>query len=112
MARSYDTTNQKEEMLKELWTNTRGDSVRVKSVTNTVSGDVSVDIRRYYTDDNDEVKPTSKGIRLNTELIPDLIEVLASLLEYNEVEEVKEKLDDILDRMESDELDEADTPAE
>ena len=43
-----------------------------------------VDIRQYYKDDNDEFKPTPKGVTIPPERLPELIGALEKL--NNEVE--------------------------
>ena len=52
----------------------------------------SVDIREYYTDEAGELKPSKKGIRLNTEVAADLILSVAKTLEADELSDVIEKL--------------------
>ena len=52
----------------------------------------SVDIREYYTDEAGELKPSKKGIRLNTEVAADLILSVAKALEVDELSDVIEKL--------------------
>lgn len=52
----------------------------------------SIDIREYYTDEAGELKPSKKGIRLNTEVAADLILSVAKALEVDELSDVIEKL--------------------
>lgn len=52
----------------------------------------SVDIREYYTNEAGELKPSKKGIRLNTEVAADLILSVAKTLEADELSDVIEKL--------------------
>ena len=40
-----------------------------------------LDLRRWYTDDAGELKPTPKGIRFDSELAPELAELLTQLVE-------------------------------
>lgn len=39
----------------------------------TQSGNLYIDIRQMYTTKEDEIKPTQKGVRLNSELVLDLL---------------------------------------
>ncbi len=43
--------------------------------------DPRVDIRAYYLDDDEKWAPTSKGVRIHAEMIPDLIKSLQSALD-------------------------------
>jgi len=110
---AYNADNEKKEMIGDLWSNSRGDSIKVQKVTNKTSGTVNADIRRYYTNDDDKVMPTQKGIRINAELIPELIKMLAGMLEYSELDTVQSNLSDMLEAMDADEEEEdADGAAE
>ena len=40
-----------------------------------------LDLRRWYTDAAGELKPTPKGVRINVELAPELVELLTQLVE-------------------------------
>lgn len=57
-----------------------GNNVTVKKVTTKSSGEEAIDIRRMYTDDNGEVRPTSKGIRVSMECIPELLGYIVKAL--------------------------------
>ena len=94
---AYNASNEVQEEIVRLQKNQRGDYLVVKKVTNKNSGNVSVDVRNYYTNDNDEVLPTSKGIRINSEMLLETMMAMAKCLEIVEVEDLKDALDQILD---------------
>lgn len=94
---AYNADNEVKDVLAEIQKNNRGDFVIASKITNKNTGSVSVDIRQYYTNDADEVKPTSKGIRINTELLPELLAGLVKALEANEMIDLSETLVSMVD---------------
>lgn len=94
---AYNADNEVKDVLAEIQKNNRGDFVIASKITNKNTGAVSVDIRQYYTNDADEVKPTSKGIRINTELLPELLAGLVKALEADEMIDLSETLVSIVD---------------
>ena len=94
---AYNADNEIREELAQIQKNNRGEYVIATKITNKTSGAVSVDIRQYYTNEADELKPTSKGIRINTELLPDLLNGLVRALEANEMMDLSDMLSDLVD---------------
>lgn len=68
--------------------NSRGDYVSVKRIIPNNGKMQSIDIRNYYTADNEEVRPTKQGLRIHEEM---LVEVIARVLMAMTTEE-KERL--------------------
>lgn len=104
---AYNADNEIREELAQIQKNSRGEYVIATKITNKTSGVVSVDIRQYYTDEADEVKPTSKGIRINAELLNELLNGLAGALEANEMMDLADKLNELAEG-----LDDSDVPEE
>lgn len=48
-------------------------TVRVTRIVNSDSGEEYIDVRNMYTDASGEIKPTSKGVRLDKELAKEVI---------------------------------------
>lgn len=92
---AYNANNEIREELAQIQKNNRGEYVIATKITNKTSGAVSVDIRQYFTNDADEVTPTSKGIRINAELLPDLLNGLVRALEANEMMDLSDMLSDL-----------------
>lgn len=63
VTREYDDSKEKTTQLCVVDLNRRGDKVIVSIVDKEDDGTSWVDIRRYYTADDDTVRPTSKGLR-------------------------------------------------
>ncbi len=61
--KEYDSSKEKATQLCVVDLNRRGDKVIVSIVDKEDDGTSWVDIRRYYTADDDTVRPTSKGLR-------------------------------------------------
>lgn len=89
--------NEERKDLAVIKKNNRGDYVVVAKITNKNSGNVSLDIRQFYTDDSDQVIPTKKGIRLNTELTMDVIKAMVKVLEADELMDLQDELNNLVD---------------
>ena len=87
----YEDNNQ--EILLDFASNARGEVIRVSKLTGVTSGNQSIDIRRYYTNNDGEKAPTSKGIRFSTEDTVDVIKALMSTLSEEELQLLNESID-------------------
>jgi hypothetical protein len=85
---AYNVDNEVREELANVQKNSRGDFIIASKVTNKNSGNSSIDIRQYYTNDADEVKPTSKGVRFSTESLLDIVTGLVDALEPDEIDDL------------------------
>ena len=92
---AYNANNEIREELAQIQKNNRGEYVIAAKITNKTSGAVSVDIRQYFTNEADEITPTSRGIRINAELLPDLLNGLVRALEANEMMDLSDMLSDL-----------------
>lgn len=93
---AYNADNETKEVLAEIQKNNRGDFIVASKITNKNTGAVSIDIRQNYTNDEGELRVTQKGVRLNAELLPDLVKGLVKALEENEVMDLGDELADLL----------------
>jgi len=73
---AYNADNELRDDLGVYDKNSRGDKVAVTKITNKKTGNVAYDIRNMYTTDGGEVRPTQRGVRLNSELIVDVMQSL------------------------------------
>lgn len=74
-----------------------GGFIVVSSVSD-LKNSCKIDIRRFYTDKaSNELKPTTKGIMLDTEILKDVLLLAAKGLEYDEVETLIEELQRLLE---------------
>ncbi|MEM4385387.1 MAG: hypothetical protein QXD03_02430 [Candidatus Anstonellales archaeon] len=80
--------NEKSVVIATFDKNKRGDKIRVTKVENEKTGDIQVDVRYMYTDDNGELQYTQKGVRIGSELAVDIIKAMIEALG----EEVKQDL--------------------
>lgn len=97
--------NEERKDLAVIKKNNRGDYVVVAKITNKNSGNVSLDIRQFYTDDSDQVIPTKKGIRLNTELAMEVIKAMVKVLEADELMDLQDELNNLVDGSDDEEED-------
>lgn len=93
---AYSADNETKEELVKIQKNNRGDFIVASKITNKNTGAVSIDIRQNYTDDEGELRLTRKGVRLNAELLPDLVKGLVRALEENEVMDLGDELATLL----------------
>lgn len=70
--------------------NSRGDYIQVSSIEGKMW---AMDIRQMYTAADGEIKPTTKGIRVNEELVVDLLVECVKALPSDLYEELMERLD-------------------
>lgn len=106
---AYDASKEKQEVIAQIKKNDRGEYIRVTRVTPVKGNNLSVDIRLMYTNANDEIAPTTKGLRLNDE---NVVEVMMGMLEAMGPAEFTQLMEEIDDKYgndtESDEDDEDD----
>ena len=85
---AYNASNEERTELAVIQKNNRGDNIIVAKIKNKNTGTESIDIRNYYTDDNGELKPSSKGIRLNMELAAEVVKAVLKSMHIVEVEDI------------------------
>ena len=73
-----------QEILGEIWKNTRGESVKVSKVE--YRGSTYYDIRKYFTAEDRQEHPTQKGIRIDEQSMANLINLIAGGVEIKEDE--------------------------
>lgn len=83
MAMSDRYKDNKSEIIGSIDKNNRGDSIIISKVTDS-SGNVSVDIRLHYTNDNDEICPTQKGVRFKAEQTYEIMQALVKCMSDEE----------------------------
>lgn len=89
---AYDFSKEKREVLLEIDRH-GGDKIHVTSITREDSSDSWVDFRIMYTPkDSDELRPTQKGVRVNTDFVPDIVEVLIGLMSEDQLSELLDKI--------------------
>lgn len=75
---SFD--NEKSILVKSIDKNKRGDKILINKLEDASSGEfVAIDIRQYYIDDSDELRPTRKGVRVPASLFNELVEAINSV---------------------------------
>lgn len=69
---AYSTNDR---LVGDIQKNSDGEVIRVARVSYK-SGNEALDIRNYYTNEKGELAPTKKGIRVNSESIPELMKLM------------------------------------
>lgn len=92
---AYDSSNEvREELLREA-VDERGDYLVVSSIEKKVGGNVDrkIDLRMYFTEEKEKnVLPTKKGVRINSEMLLEVIKAMCNGLEADEKEDLAEFL--------------------
>lgn len=96
---AYNASNETQTVLLDLEKNQRGDHIKVTKVVNNTSSSVSCDIRNFFTSEDGEVIGTKKGVRVNSEMLPEIMAAMAETLEYNEIEDLITKLQEKLEKL-------------
>lgn len=90
MAAFNDTTK----VIKQIEKNNRGEYIQVGRVIKN-NGEVSgVDIRTMFTKNN-EILPTYKGVRLSSEIVPEVVYSLIKCMSSEELQELHDMFDTI-----------------
>lgn len=90
---AYDRSKETQNVMALVDKNDKGDKIQVSKIEVKGKEGVFADIRLMYTpDESDELRPTSKGVRFNTEILYDVVAGLADML----TDEEKAKLADAL----------------
>lgn len=77
---AYNDANEIRKELLKLKKNDRGEYIVITEITNNTSGVCNIDIRQFYTAENDELRPTQKGVRFNAENLEEVVEALKAAL--------------------------------
>lgn len=101
-------SNEEEKELAVIKKNNRGDYIIVKKIKNKNSGNESLDVRQYYTDKEDNIAFTKKGLRISAENALDVIKAMIDILETDEKQDLRDELDSILEEDEDSDEDEDD----
>lgn len=100
---AYNASNEERVELFNIAKGNKGDAVVGTKITNKNTGNISIDIRQFYTDDEGELKPTSKGVRFSAENLLEVMQGLITALEADEVEDLVDMLPSIDEDVEGDE---------
>ena len=85
---AYDASKEERKVLATFDKNTRGDKIQVASITIKGKEGMSVDIRNMYTAEDGEMRPTQKGVRVNVEMVADIIKAVLPLLTEDEATDI------------------------
>lgn len=92
---AYNSDNEVREELANIKKNNRGDSLVVSKIQS--NGNVYVDIRNFFINKDGVLAPTSKGVRINAELLTDVLAAAVKCLELDEIMDLEESLKGIID---------------
>lgn len=105
---AYNAANEERTEIVSIKKGSRGDYVKVNKILKKNTNNESIDIRMFYTNDEDLVLPTGKGVRLSTEMLLDFIKGLTTALEYDEKDDLVAYLSETLDEDDFGDVDEDD----
>lgn len=109
---AYNAANEERTEIVSIKKGSRGDYVKVNKILKKNTNNESIDIRMFYTNDEDLVLPTGKGVRFSTEMLLDFIKGLTTALEYDEKDDLVAYLSETLDEDDFDDGDDVDEDAD
>ena len=94
---AYNSQNETQKEIAVVDKNTRGDKIRVARIEKVgkTQTTVSVDVRTMYTADDGEVRPTQRGIRIDSETAPDIILAMIKALGEDARQQIIADIEDI-----------------
>lgn len=91
---AYDSSKETITELALVDKNDRGDKIKVSHITVKGKAGDFADIRLMYTPEGaSEVRPTQKGVRFSTEILPEIVTALIPMLSAEEAEALKEVIE-------------------
>lgn len=81
---AYGRSNEVQNVIATFDKNQRGDKIRVSRIDKTNYDSSFIDIRNMYTDEEGELRYTSRGVRFNSEIALDIILALVESLSEDE----------------------------
>jgi len=90
---AYNAANEERKELVKIEKGNRGDAIVASQITNKNTGNVSIDIRQFYTNDEGVLSPTSKGVRFSAENLMEVMKGLAFALEADELMDLADELE-------------------
>lgn len=92
---AYNYRDEKQVEVALIKKNERGDYYKITRIIPGSNKLESIDMRMMYTDDSDEIRPTKKGIRVNTEDITEFMVAVFKALSIEERQEVLEGIENL-----------------
>lgn len=87
--------------------------ILIKTLTDKDKDSVKIDIRTHFTPEGkEELAPTSKGVRFDSEELLDVVKALVNQLQADELDEVADLIDNIKNEEADSETDEASDEAD
>ena len=102
---AYNQDNETREELLSLQKDNRGNYIKVAMIQKNGKDTRTLDIREFWTNDDDEICPTKKGIRIKDEFALDTITAMLKILEYDELEDLKTSIENMLEAADADDTD-------
>lgn len=90
-------TNDKQEIIARVQKNSRGEYIQVSKIIPENGKASSVDVRLMYTADDDEIKPTTKGVRLNSEIAGEVIVAMMKALDTEALIDIQDEMETIFE---------------
>lgn len=92
---AYNADKEEQKEIGLVKKNNRGEYIRVTRIIPKDKNKLeSLDIRLMYTADDDTVRPTVRGVRINSEILPEVIALILKGMSQEEREELRELVGD------------------
>ena len=97
---AYYNNETREELL-SLQKDNRGNYIKVALIKKNEKDGSSLDIREFWTNDDDELCPSKKGIRIKDEQAAEVINSMLNILEYDELQDIIDNASKLMNKLDS-----------
>lgn len=89
---SYNARDEVQTVITTVDRNNRGEKIRVTKIEKESNNTTFLDIRTMYTTEDGEIRPTTKGVRMNMEIAHEIVAAMVEALGDEGKEDLRHKL--------------------
>lgn len=89
---SYNARDEVQTVITTVDRNNRGEKIRVTKIEKERNNTTFLDIRTMYTTEDGEIRPTTRGVRMNMEIAHEIVAAMVEALGDEGKEDLKYKL--------------------
>ena len=89
---SYNARDEVQTVITTVDRNNRGEKIRVTKIEKESNNTTFLDIRTMYTTEDGEIRPTTRGVRMNMEIAHEIVAAMVEALGDEGKEDLRHKL--------------------
>lgn len=89
---SYNARDEVQTVITTVDRNNRGEKIRVTKIEKERNNTTFLDIRTMYTTEDGEIRPTTRGVRMNMEIAHEIVAAMVEALGDDGKEDLRHKL--------------------